>query len=64
MLKENTIKREMRRLRKIVEARSRVCDTTEKFMSDKIAREAYGAECFAQWVLGGCTWTPSGIITK
>lgn len=61
---DGTIKREMRQLRKIIEERSRICITTKAFVSDKIASQAYGAECALQWSLGGCTWTPSGIVSK
>lgn len=65
MLKEDTIKREMRRLRKIIDERNLRCTlSTKAFMSDMIAREAYGMECALQWVLGGCTWTPSGLVSK
>lgn len=69
MLKENTIKREMRRLRKIIDERNVNDIATQKRTGiacpvDPITREAYGAECFGQWVLGGCTWTPSGLVTK
>lgn len=59
MLKEQTIKREMRRLRKIIDERPREAGT-----SDLTGREAYGAESALQWVLGGCTWTPAGLARK
>ena len=57
MLKENTIKREMRRLRKIIDERLEEAGT-----SDLIGREAYGMECALQWALGGCKWTPSDTV--
>lgn len=65
MLKENTIKREMRKLRKIIDERNLRCTlSTKALMTDRIAHEAYGMECALQWVLGGCTWTPSRIVLE
>lgn len=53
MLKEDTIKKEMRRLRKIIDERR---ETTGP--DDPVMTEAYGMECALQWALGGCDWTP------
>ena len=57
MLKEDTIKREMRRLRKIIEGRGE-----HAVVTDRVKYVAYGMESFGQWVLGGCDWTPSKVV--
>ncbi len=53
MLKPETIKRERRRLRALLD-------------SDTLARNqeryAYGMETALTWILGGCTWRPSTLI--
>lgn len=59
MLKENTIKREMRKLRKIINE-----DKQHDAVTASIKDQAYGMESALLWVLGGCTWTPSGLVDE
>jgi hypothetical protein len=54
MLKPETIKREMRRLQKMADSRA---------LLEEEQREALHMLNALRWVLGGCTWRPSGIVT-
>ena len=53
MPKKETIRREMRRLRKIMD---------DQAMPEQVRREAYGMVNALQWALGGCTWRPSTVV--
>lgn len=56
MKKESTIKKEISRLRKIVD---------DSFTSNRMRQEAYEVEQALRWVIfNNCEWTPSSLMRE